>query len=394
MSSDDSSSYFTFSDKKTKKKKLKKKQDQKKVSSKQSRETITIISDPLEKAIGNKRRRKEDAPMREVVTRNELESVIEEKKFTGLWVDLYNPSSDTLSVFWSYGLHLFTIEDCLDKENGTVKHQALDEYQIIVDREFFIEDDELSSHLINMYVFKKLIITVHWRNFDSFDSVLSAVHEKPENIRFPEWVSVCIMDELCSRLKGIIVEMIDFIEILDRRVYADLNGDTGTLLSEISFYFQSTKMIGYYLTKKRDLLQQCEKHNKYQLSVVVEIDCPITPEVGIIPYLSILEDQLGQMERDIVFKRSQLEVLSNTYMTRVSIELAKVSNEMNQSMKLFGVVTTIFLPISIIAGLMGMNVEVPGQTVAGLGYFWGIVGMSLTYIIVVTILLAKFKFLN
>lgn len=52
---------------------------------------------------------------------------------------------------------------------------------------------------------------------------------------------------------------------------------------------------------------------------------------------------------------------NGTYLAMLSIEIAETDHRMNESMKCFGAVATIILPLTIITGLFGMNVEVPGQ---------------------------------
>ena len=58
------------------------------------------------------------------------------------------------------------------------------------------------------------------------------------------------------------------------------------------------------------------------------------------------------------------EMLNNTsslYLAMISIEIAATDNKMNEAMKCFGAVATIMLPLTVMTGLWGMNVQVPGQ---------------------------------
>lgn len=53
--------------------------------------------------------------------------------------------------------------------------------------------------------------------------------------------------------------------------------------------------------------------------------------------------------------------LQNTYLANVSIDVAEQSKQSNEIMKNLSAVATIVLPLSLVAGIMGMNVEVPWQ---------------------------------
>jgi magnesium transporter len=46
---------------------------------------------------------------------------------------------------------------------------------------------------------------------------------------------------------------------------------------------------------------------------------------------------------------------------QISIENATVNQRINDVMKRFSAIATILLPLSLVAGLFGMNIGVPGQ---------------------------------
>jgi hypothetical protein len=61
---------------------------------------------------------------------------------------------------------------------------------------------------------------------------------------------------------------------------------------------------------------------------------------------------------EIESARETLNNLNNTYLARVSIEVAEASNRMNVVMKKFNAIATILLPMTVVTGLWGMNVAV------------------------------------
>ena len=58
-----------------------------------------------------------------------------------------------------------------------------------------------------------------------------------------------------------------------------------------------------------------------------------------------------------------LDVARDTLANAQSNYLAQVSNRMNEVMKTLSIVATIMLPLSLVTGLFGINVHVPGQDV-------------------------------
>ena len=71
--------------------------------------------------------------------------------------------------------------------------------------------------------------------------------------------------------------------------------------------------------------------------------------------------------------QKELDVARDTLSNAQSNYLAQVSNRMNEVMKTLSIVTTVMLPLSVVTGLSGFNVHVPGQDVEGNYWFFSIV---------------------
>eukprot|EP01133_Synstelium_polycarpum_P003585 gene3585-4103_t len=52
---------------------------------------------------------------------------------------------------------------------------------------------------------------------------------------------------------------------------------------------------------------------------------------------------------------------SGVFGKRVSLEVSDASNSVNRSMRKFTAISTIFIPMSLLTGVMGMNVRLPGM---------------------------------
>lgn len=68
-----------------------------------------------------------------------------------------------------------------------------------------------------------------------------------------------------------------------------------------------------------------------------------------------------KMMHEVENARETLSNVNNTYLARVSIEVSEASNRMNHVMKKFNAMATVVLPLTLVTGLWGMNVPVPGQ---------------------------------
>jgi len=58
--------------------------------------------------------------------------------------------------------------------------------------------------------------------------------------------------------------------------------------------------------------------------------------------------------------------------TLLDAHLASQSNQLSRTMRVLTVIATIFMPLTLVTGLFGMNVELPGPGRGGTAAFWTI----------------------
>jgi magnesium transporter len=105
-----------------------------------------------------------------------------------------------------------------------------------------------------------------------------------------------------------------------------------------------------------------------------------------------IPDQIGYRFRDVYDHLVQLTDEAIFFQDRVTglldAHLSSQSNRLNQVMKVLTVMSTIFLPLTVLTGLYGMNVPIPHLPGPDRLQFWWVVGMSG---IVVVSMLAAFR---
>ena len=68
--------------------------------------------------------------------------------------------------------------------------------------------------------------------------------------------------------------------------------------------------------------------------------------------------------------------------------LSNVSNRLNEVMKVLTVLTTIFMPLTLLSGLWGMNIPLPHFPGATRAQFWWLFGIM---VVIVVAMLAMFR---
>eukprot|EP00300_Choanocystis_sp_HF-7_P018773 c20134_g1_i2.p1 GENE.c20134_g1_i2~~c20134_g1_i2.p1 ORF type:complete len:218 (-),score=28.18 c20134_g1_i2:31-684(-) len=91
-------------------------------------------------------------------------------------------------------------------------------------------------------------------------------------------------------------------------------------------------------------------------------------------YLSDVLDHVNEISNSIQTAELTLETSFQHYVTRINLELAASNTVMASHMENLSMIATLMVPMSLVAGLFGMNVNVPGQEADGLWVFWTIIG--------------------
>ena len=103
-----------------------------------------------------------------------------------------------------------------------------------------------------------------------------------------------------------------------------------------------------------------------------------------------IDEQISYRFRDVHDHLVRIADESMFFQDRISslldAHLSMVSNQLNTVMKVLTVIATVFMPLTFITGLYGMNVDLPHFGLGGTTMFWmlmvvmtGVVGAMLVY---------------
>ena len=78
-------------------------------------------------------------------------------------------------------------------------------------------------------------------------------------------------------------------------------------------------------------------------------------------YLKQLKSRAEFLLRILATSDEMLGTAEEIFSAKIEDTMTQLSQKMNELMKSFSAIATIFLPLNLVAGLWGMNVIVPGQ---------------------------------
>eukprot|EP01118_Nematostelium_gracile_P016156 TRINITY_DN662_c0_g1_i1.p1 TRINITY_DN662_c0_g1~~TRINITY_DN662_c0_g1_i1.p1 ORF type:complete len:412 (-),score=104.80 TRINITY_DN662_c0_g1_i1:227-1462(-) len=282
-----------------------------------------------------------------------------------VWFDLDSPSKHDMEIIEDkFDIHPLTTEDILSTD-GREKVEHFDDYLFVVARELHYAEgtNKLVSSPVSVVTFRNIVFTFHPPNMTCIPKLFFFIEKSKGGEDFmikSDWVLYSVLNAIGELLKDYVSGIVMEGEALDELVLIFSAGEQGDLLRRIGNARRMMTTIRSQLWMKREILQGfTSKPDKF-----------ISEEIKI--YFRDVLDLLLSMEQKVEVSKEMLINLHQTYLARVSLEMAEASNAVNAIMKKFAAITTLFMPLTLTTGMWGMNVRVPGGDIDNYGWFIGI----------------------
>jgi magnesium transporter len=249
-----------------------------------------------------------------------------------VWIDVLEPDEGSLQrVSQRFPMPPLAIEDCLHDP----QRPKLDPYH---DQSFMIwlvpqmiTGNGLTAYELDVFLAEEHIITVHHADVPALTRILE--HADDYLARGVEWTLHAILDVAVDEVFPLVDALADELETLEGEMLENARPDQ---LQRLYAVKRSLVRLHKIVGPERDVVRGLARAEAF-----VEPDAYMYfQDVG--DHLSRLGDQIDTYR----------EVANGT----MDIYLSSQSNRMNQIMKQLTVVATIFMPLTLISGIYGMNV--------------------------------------
>ena len=190
-------------------------------------------------------------------------------------------------------------------------------------------------------------------NHDTFNRVRERIYSDKGQIRQrgADYLTYCIVDTVIDAFFPILEQLGEYIEDLEEEV---LQNPTPQTLSSIHQIKRDLLTLRRAIWPQREMLSLLTRDG----------GALISPEVQI--YFRDCYDHAAQVIDMIEIYRELASSLMDVY-------LSAVSNRMNEVMKTLTVISTIFIPMTFIAGIYGMNFDSGASplNMPELEWYWG-----------------------
>lgn len=282
-----------------------------------------------------------------------------------IWVDLINPTGEEKQqVEKDFIVELFTKHEREEIESSSKYVETAEE--IGINLNFLIQDgDNFTNEPVSFIIKDKVLITQRYHEYRSF----AETYRKLKVIKPIDGddVFLTILETRIDFDADLIESITDRISAISKEMTADQDIDRELLL-KITALQESTIAIRENIIEKQRILSSMLKSKMFPKEDYAN--------------MRIMIKDVGSLLDHTSFNFERLEFLQNTFLGLVDIE-------QNRVIKIFTVVTVIFMPPTVIASAYGMNFKYMPELEKVWGYPFAIVLMILSS--VVTLLFFKRK---
>ncbi|MEK6615377.1 MAG: magnesium/cobalt transporter CorA [Bacteroidota bacterium] len=248
-----------------------------------------------------------------------------------------------------FGIHSLTLEDIASHEQRP-KFEDYETYLVSIMKmlsyNFQVHSEQLSIILLD----NNTVLSFQETNGgDAFDIIRTRIRQGKGRVRKmgADYLAYCLIDAVVDLYFVIIEKIGDRIEVLEEELLHDSSKETMKFL-----HAMKREMI--FLRKAvwpmRELINNFERCENKLIKKTTRL------------FLRDLYDHTIRIIDTVETFRDLLSGMMDIY-------LSSVSNRMNEVMKVLTIITTIFIPLSFIAGVYGMNFDNMPELHSRYGYY-------------------------
>ena len=267
-----------------------------------------------------------------------------------------------------YDIHSLILEDILNTDQRT-KVEIFDSYIVLFFKMLTIDEKEIriNSEQVSLIIGPNYVISFQEKEGDIFEPVRQRIRIPDSKVRKmnTDYLAYSLLDIVIDNYFTILERIGEKIEILEEELVISPIPQT---LKEIYRIKRELIFLRRCIWPMRDVISKLERADNSLIQEKTEI------------YLRDLYDHTIQVIDTVESFRDIIGGMQDLY-------LSSISNKLNDIMKVLTIIATIFIPLTFITGIYGMNFDYMPEIRWHWGYFaiWGLI------ITVAVSMLAYFK---
>ncbi|MCM4166256.1 Cobalt/magnesium transport protein CorA [Arenibacter antarcticus] len=294
-------------------------------------------------------------------------------------LDVYNPEhfnkivafKDTPSISWidviglsdelfieklgnSFNLNPLSIEDAVN----THQRPKIDEYEnyifSVFNMLYFDENNELVAEHVAIVLMENTVLVLQELKGDVFNGIRNRINNKTGRIRVKgaDYLFFALLDAIIDNYFVILENVNTKIEILEEEVYQHPRPEIAQQIQELK---KEVLKIRRWIYPVKELVSR-----------LIDSEHPLISKDTKL-FLRDAMDHSTEINET-------LQVYREMSMSLMEMYISNISNKMNEVMKVLTIMASIFIPLTFIAGVYGMNFDYIPELHLQYGYFyvWGL----------------------
>jgi magnesium transporter len=267
-----------------------------------------------------------------------------------------------------FGLHSLVLEDIFNTDQRP-KIEDYNDYIYIVLKMIYYNDKkgEIIAEQISLIVGPHYIISFQERRGDVFDPVRERIRRNKGNIRKfgSDYLAYSLIDAIVDNYFTVVEKLGEKIEDVEEEL---VTNPTTQILQSIHGLKKEMMFFRKSVWPLRDVVNSLERGESalFQKTTFVYFRDVYDHTIQIADTIETLRDMLSSM---------------------LDIYLSSISNRLNAIMKVLTIIATIFIPLTFIVGIYGMNFKYMPE----LEWHWGYFAVWFVIILIVVLMVVYFK---
>jgi magnesium transporter len=257
-----------------------------------------------------------------------------------------------------FDLHPLIMEDILHT-NQRPKLDDFENYLFIVARmlRYDNEQHKIISEQLSLVLWKNIVMSFQERAEEIFEPLKERIRKDKGRIRKmgPDYLLYCILDAVVDNYLIVLENLGERVEELEEQLITRPDPDT---LESIHNFKRELIYLKKSLWPLRDLISTIERG-----------ECGLIQDKTTIFFKDVYDHTIHIIDT--------VETYRDLASGMMDVFLSSVSNRMNEVMKMLTVIATIFIPLTFLAGVYGMNFNYMPELNWHYGYFLALFVMLL-----------------
>jgi magnesium transporter len=261
-----------------------------------------------------------------------------------IWIDFTDPGAEDLNALVEpLGLHPLAIEDCLD-EDQVPKMEEFPGHTFILFNRYRPVDGAASVEEVNFFLGERFLVSVHSHGQGDklfADHLETTVRRDLEEARRgPDFLLEVMLDDIVDEKFAAIEALQDQLDLAEEEILKE-NGN-----------FKPVKL----MQLRRNLLV-IRKSLVYEREILVKLcrrDSPYIGDKAIYEFRDIY-DHLAKFFEVIEICRELIATIMEIHLSMINNRMAMVANRTNHVVRRLTMITTVFMPLTMLAGIGGMS---------------------------------------